>query len=80
MSELELAACLSRVEAPEELWLRIQSPARPQHRTTSPLLAAAAVFLVTMASGAWYVARNIPAPAAKPVVSHSSACATCHLS
>ena len=80
MSELELAACLSRVEAPEELWRRIQSPAQPRPRTSSPLLAAAAVFLISVTSAAWYVSRIVPEPAAKPVLSHSVACATCHLS
>jgi hypothetical protein len=79
MSEFELAACLSRVEAPNELWDRIQTPARPR-RTASPLLAAAAVFIVSVASTAWYVSRQAPSPPVKPVISRGGACANCHLS
>jgi len=79
MSELELAACLSRVEAPDELWRRIQNP-QVRRRTSSPLLAAAAVFVVSVVSAAWYVSRAVPQPVSKPVLSRSGACATCHLS
>lgn len=79
MSEFKLAACLSRVEAPEDLWALIQSPVRPS-RTSSPLLAAAAVFVVSVVSTAWYVSRHAPAPIAKPSISRSGSCANCHLS
>lgn len=79
MSEFELAECLSRVEAPAELWTRIQTPPQTR-RTGSPLLAAAAVFLVSVVSAGWYVSRNSPAPVVKPVMSRSGSCAMCHLS
>ena len=80
MSERELASHLARVEAPEELWRRIQEPRRIGRRFASPLLAAASVFLVSMVSAAWYVSRAAPGPIVKPVISRSGACATCHLS
>ena len=79
MSEFELAACLSRVEAPEELWSRIQTPPQRRH-TASPMLAAAAVFVVSVASAGWYVSKPATAPVVKPVISRSGACANCHLS
>ena len=80
MPELELAACLPRVEAPDELWLRIQAPAQARRRTASPLLAAAAVFVVSVGSAAWYVTRHTAEPVVKPVISRGGACANCHLS
>lgn len=83
MSEFELAdnlsRGLSRVEAPPELWARIQTSPQPR-RTGSPLLAAAAVFVVSLASASWYVSRQSASPVVKPVISRSGSCATCHLS
>jgi hypothetical protein len=77
--DLELSHHLAPIDAPGELWARVQGAGRPDRRRSSIFaVPVAAVATLVLAGALYFIARGAPAPAPYRATNPVVGCVHCH--